>query len=235
MKYSLIIPTYNEKKNIPILISMINSYLTEKNIEYEIIIVDDNSPDETYKVIETLIPLFNNKLKLLKRPGKMGLGSAYIDGFSLTEGEYIFLLDADFSHHPKFLYDFIEKQQKEKSDIVTGSRYIGNGGVYGWSLKRKIISRGANFFSSFFLKPHVSDLTGSFRLYSRKAFETLLKKVKNIGYAFQMEIIIRAQYEGFKISEVPITFVDRIHGESKLTMKEIFLFFQTVLKLYYEL
>ena len=215
---------------------MINTYLSEKKINYEIIIVDDNSPDGTALEVNKMIKyLGQDKIKLLQRPGKLGLGTAYMDGFDLTSGEYVFLLDADFSHHPKFLLDFISKQQETGSDIVTGSRYINNGGVYGWNFQRKVISRGANFFATFFLKPKVSDLTGSFRLYSRKAFYDLMKTVKNVGYAFQMEIIVRAQYLGYKISEVPITFVDRIHGESKLALKEIFLYFQTVLKLYWEL
>lgn len=97
---------------------------------------------------------------------------------------------------------------------------------------RKIISRGANFLASFFLRPAISDLTGSFRLYSKKSFVQLIEEVKNVGYAFQMEIIIRAQYNNMTISEVPITFVDRIHGESKLSRKEIFIYFQTVFNLY---
>ncbi len=100
---------------------------------------------------------------------------------------------------------------------------------------RKLISRGANFFATFFLNPKVSDLTGSFRLYRRNAFISLIKEVKNVGYAFQMEIIVRAQYKNYKIAEVPITFVDRIHGESKLSSKEIFIYFQTVINLYREL
>ena len=236
MKYSLIIPTYEEKKNICILISMIDGYLTDKKINYEIVIVDDNSPDGTAdEVLKIAEYLGNDKVKLLKRKGKLGLGTAYIDGFKLTTGDYIFLMDADFSHHPKFLIDFIEKQQSTQADVITGSRYIGSGGVYGWTFMRKLISRGANFFASFFLKPIVSDLTGSFRLYKREAFIKLIKDVKNVGYAFQMEIIIRAQYLNMKVDEVPITFVDRIHGASKLAMKEIFIYFQTVLKLYSEL
>ncbi len=236
MKYSLIIPTYNEKLNIKTLILMIDSYLSKDSIDYEIIIVDDNSPDKTYEEVEKMIKhLGDLKIKLLKRSGKLGLGTAYIDGFSQSKGEFVFLMDADFSHHPKFLIDYINKQKETKADIVTGSRYLNKGGVYGWGFMRKLISRGANFFATFFLNPKVSDLTGSFRLYSREAFLSLIKDVKNVGYAFQMEIIVRAQYLKYKIAEVPITFVDRINGESKLSMKEIMIYFQTVIKLYMEL
>lgn len=236
MKYSIIIPTYNEKENIGILISMIDSYLTKEKIQYEIVIVEDNSPDGTRLVVEQMIKLLgNSKLKLLNRSGKLGLGTAYIDGFNCTDGDYVFLMDADFSHHPKFLIDYIKKSENTKADIITGSRYIKGGGVNGWGVTRKLISRGANFFASFFLNPKVSDLTGSFRLYKRSIFTELLKEVNNVGYAFQMEIMVRAQYKNMKIEEVPITFVDRIYGESKISTKEIFIYFQTVMNLYFEL
>lgn len=234
--YSIIIPTYEEKENIDILISSIDKYLTKENVNFEIIVVDDNSPDGTKEsVIKMQKLLGEEKVKLLNRKGKLGLGTAYIDGFDLTKGDFIFLMDADFSHHPKFLISYIKKQKEENSDIVTGSRYINGGGVYGWNLFRKLVSRGANFFASFFLNPNVSDLTGSFRLYKREIFIELISKVKNVGYAFQMEIIVRAIKSNLKISEVPITFVDRIIGSSKLSTKEIFIYFQTVMKLYYEL
>lgn len=236
VKYSIIIPTYDERENIGIIVSMIFSNLKEHDIDFEIVVVDDNSPDGTSLEVEKLIKIFGGKnLKLLKRPGKLGLGTAYIDGFSQTTGDLIFLMDADFSHHPKFLIDFINKQDSLDYDIVTGTRYIHPGGVNGWNVLRKLISRGANFFAGFLLRPVASDLTGSFRLYKRHVFEKLIKNVNNVGYAFQMEIIIRAQYSGITIGEVPITFVDRIYGYSKLGLKEVFIYFQTVIKLYSEL
>ena len=175
------------------------------------------------------------KIKVLKRAGKLGLGTAYIDGSKLCTGDFIFIMDADFSHHPKFLIDFINKQKATNADIVTGTRYDHGGGVYGWNPIRKIISRGANFLASFFLHPGVSDLTGSYRLYRRDTFMNLIKKIKNGGYAFQMEIIIRAIYDGAHVEEVPITFVDRLMGKSKLGMGEILIYFNTVLELYAEL
>ena len=176
-----------------------------------------------------------NKIKILTRAGKLGLGTAYLDGCKLCTGDFIFIMDADFSHHPKFLIDFINKQKETNVDIVTGTRYNYGGGVYGWNPIRKIISRGANFLASFLLKPGVSDLTGSYRLYRRSVFMDLIKSIKNGGYAFQMEIIIRAVYAKYKVAEVPITFVDRIMGKSKLGMGEIVIYFNTVLDLYKEL
>ena len=175
------------------------------------------------------------KIKILERPGKLGLGTAYMDGCKLCTGDFIFIMDADFSHHPKFLIDFIKKQKETNSDIVTGTRYNLGGGVYGWNPLRKIISRGANFLASFLLRPGVSDLTGSYRLFKKNVFEDLVKDVKNGGYAFQMEIIIRAVYHGCHVEEIPITFVDRVMGKSKLGMGEIVIYFNTVLDLYQEL
>ena len=175
------------------------------------------------------------KIKVLQRTGKLGLGTAYLDGSKLCTGDFIFIMAADFSHHPKFLIDFIKKQRETNADIVTGTRYNYGGGVYGWNPLRKIISRGANFLASFFLRPGVSDLTGSYRLFKKSTFMKLIQNIKNGGYAFQMEIIIRAVYAGYHVEEVPITFVDRVMGKSKLGMGEIVIYFNTVLELYSEL
>ena len=235
-KYSLLIPTYNERENISLLIQMIDTLLTKNKITYEIIIVEDNSPDKTIECVKEMQKLYGNeKIKILERPGKLGLGTAYMDGCNLCTGDFIFIMDADFSHHPKFLIDFIKKQKETNCDIVTGTRYNLGGGVYGWNPIRKIISRGANFMASFFLRPGISDLTGSFRLYRKSTFMKLVKEVKNGGYAFQMEIIIRAVYHGYHVEEIPITFVDRVMGKSKLGMGEIVIYFNTVLELYQEL
>lgn len=176
-----------------------------------------------------------HKIKILQRPGKLGLGTAYVDGSKLCTGEFIFIMDADFSHHPKFLIDFINKQKETNADIVTGTRYNLGGGVYGWNPIRKIISRGANFLASFLLRPGVSDLTGSFRLYRKETFMKMIPSIKNGGYAFQMEIMIRAVSDGCHVEEIPITFVDRVMGKSKLGMNEIVIYFNTVLDLYQEL
>ncbi|MCJ1234969.1 dolichol-P-mannose synthesis [Varicellaria rhodocarpa] len=130
-------------------------------------------------------------------------------------------MDADFSHHPKFIPRMIKLQKKGGYDIVTGTRYAGNGGVYGWDLKRKIVSRGANLVADTVLRPGVSDLTGSFRLYKREALEKAIVMTQSKGYAFQMELIVRAKALGYTVAECPITFVDRVYGESKLGGDEI--------------
>ena len=130
-------------------------------------------------------------------------------------------MDADFSHHPKFLPKMIRMQKQGNCDIVTGTRYAGDGGVYGWDLKRKLVSRGANLFADTVLRPGVSDLTGSFRLYKREVLETVISSTESKGYTFQMELITRAKGMGYKVAECPITFVDRVYGESKLGGDEI--------------
>jgi Glycosyl transferase family 2. len=130
-------------------------------------------------------------------------------------------MDADFSHHPEAIPELIAKQRSEDFDIVTGTRYAGNGGVYGWDLKRKLVSRGANFLAATTLRPNVSDLTGSFRLYKKPALAKIIEVTKSKGYVFQMEMMVRARSLGLKIGEVPINFVDRLYGESKLGGDEI--------------
>lgn len=130
-------------------------------------------------------------------------------------------MDADFSHHPKHIPEMIEMQKGSGADIVTGTRYKGNGGVFGWDLKRKFVSRGANLFADTVLRPGVSDLTGSFRLYKREVLERVIKRTESKGYTFQMEMMVRAKAMGFKVVECPIEFVDRVYGESKLGGDEI--------------
>jgi len=199
----------------------------------EVIIVDDNSPDGTQDIVHQLIKIYGaDKIKLHARPGKLGLGSAYIDGLSKCTGEFVILMDADLSHHPKVIPEFIKKQRETGADVVTGTRYAQNGGVYGWDLNRKLTSRVANFLASVLLAPSASDLTGSFRLYKKEVLEMALKSVKSRGYVFQMEIIVRCQYMGYKIEEVPITFVDRIFGESKLGAGEILAYLQGLVDIF---
>ena len=130
-------------------------------------------------------------------------------------------MDADFSHHPKHIPTMIELQKANNADIVTGTRYKGDGGVFGWDLKRKFVSRGANLFADTVLQPGVSDLTGSFRLYKREILEKVIKSTESKGYTFQMEMMVRAKAMGCKVVECPIEFVDRVYGESKLGGDEI--------------
>lgn len=141
-------------------------------------------------------------------------------------------MDADFSHHPKFIPEMIRIQATNDYDIVTGTRYAGDGGVYGWDLKRKLISKGANIFADMLLRPGVSDLTGSFRLYKKDMLQDVISKVQSKGYVFQMELIVLAQAMGYTIAEVPISFVDRLYGDSKLSGDEITQYITGVLSLW---
>ena len=230
-KYSVILPTYNESENIPLIVGLIFEMAEENNLDFEVVVIEDNSPDGTAKVVEELQQLYGKALVMHKRPGKMGLGSAYIDGLKFCSGNFIVLMDADLSHHPKYLPEFIEKQKENDADIVTGSRYMAKGGVYGWNFKRKLTSCTANFMARFLLGTPCTDLTGSFRLYKRNVIEDIMGKIFSKGYAFQMEIVIRAKHQKYKIEEVPIVFVDRLFGESKLGANEIFIYLKGLWKL----
>ena len=153
-KYSVILPTYNERENLPLMISMLNDSFTKNNLNYEIIIVEDNSPDGTLQVAQELEKIYgSDKIIILPRAGKLGLGSAYVDGLNLCTGNYVFIMDADMSHHPRHIPDFVKKQIDTNCDIVTGTRYNKGGGVAGWDVKRIIVSRGANLLTTLFLNP----------------------------------------------------------------------------------
>ena len=158
---------------------------------------------------------------LKPRAGKLGLGTAYVHGLQYATGTSVIIMDADFSHHPRHIPSMIEIQKRTGADIVTGTRYRGDGGVYGWDLKRKLVSRGANLFADTVLQPGVSDLTGSFRLYKREVLEKVIRSTESKGYTFQMEMMVRAKAMGCKVEECPIHFVDRVYGESKLGGDEI--------------
>jgi len=225
-KYSIILPTYNERKNLPVIVWLLAKTFTENELDWEVVIVDDASPDGTQDVARQLQGVYGEDRVLLKpRAGKLGLGTAYIHGLNYCTGNFVIIMDADFSHHPKFIPEFIRLQSEQNLDIVTGTRYASTsrlqGGVYGWDLMRKLISRGANFLASTVLRPGISDLTGSFRLYRKPALSELISQVQSKGYVFQMEIVVRARAAGFSIGEVPITFVDRLYGDSKLGGSDI--------------
>lgn len=232
-KYSILLPTYNERENLPIVVWLIDEYLTKSGYSFEVIIIDDGSPDGTLEVAQQLQKIYgNDKMVLRPRAKKLGLGTAYIHGLESATGNFVIILDADLSHHPKFIPKFIEKQKEGDYDIVSGTRYAGDGGVYGWDFKRKLISRGANFLTQILLRPRASDLTGSFRLYKKDVLKRLVESCTSKGYVFQMEMIARARQFGCTIGEVPISFVDRFYGESKMGGNEIFQFVKGLLYLF---
>ncbi|CAK5264160.1 unnamed protein product [Mycena citricolor] len=247
-KYSVILPTYNERKNLPIVVWLLARVFEQNQLAWEIIVVDDASPDGTQEVAKQLASVYGEdkvvrghveckvlevmSIQVLKpRAGKLGLGTAYIHGLNFCSGDFVIIMDADFSHHPKFIPQFIALQKAHNLDIVTGTRYRSSskpylaeaqpGGVHGWDLKRKMVSRGANFLADTVLNPGVSDLTGSFRLYRLPVLRHIIAETQSKGYVFQMEMMVRAKALGYTVGEVPITFVDRIFGESKLGADEI--------------
>lgn len=221
-RYSVILPTYNERENLPVITYLLAKTFQQNDLDWELVIVDDNSPDGTQTIAKQLIQLYGaDHIQLRPRAGKLGLGTAYVHALNYVTGNFVIIMDADFSHHPSAIPEFIAKQKEEDYDIVTGTRYAGDGGVYGWDLKRKLTSRGANFLAATVLRPKVSDLTGSFRLYKKPVLEKIIAATKSKGYVFQMEMAVRARSLGFTIGEVPISFVDRLYGESKLGGDEI--------------
>jgi len=232
-KYTVLLPTYNERDNLPIIIWLLCKYFNESKENYEIIIIDDGSPDGTLDVAKELQQIYgDDKIVLRPRAKKLGLGTAYMHGIQHATGNFVILMDADLSHHPKFIPAMIALQRKHDYDIVSGTRYAGDGGVYGWDLKRKVISRGANYVAQVLLRPNASDLTGSFRLYRKPVLERLVAACVSKGYVFQMEMVVRARQCGFSIGEVPISFVDRVYGESKLGGSEIFGYIKGLLYLF---
>ncbi|KAG0725809.1 Dolichol-phosphate mannosyltransferase subunit 1 [Chionoecetes opilio] len=232
-KYSVLLPTYNEKDNLPIIVWLLCKYFDESGFVYEIIIIDDGSPDGTLEVAKKLQDIYGEeKIVLRPRAKKLGLGTAYIHGIKHATGNFVFIMDADLSHHPKFMAEFIKVQKEGNFDVVSGTRYGGDGGVYGWDLKRKVISRGANYVTQVLLRPGASDLTGSFRLYRKEVLQKLVESCVSKGYVFQMEMIIRARQFNYTIGEVPISFVDRVYGESKLGGAEIMGFVKGLLYLF---
>ena len=224
----IIIPTYNERDNIEALLALI----TRTDPVVHILIVDDNSPDRTYEIVEELMQsLYPGQLFLLKRTGKMGLGTAYIAGFKWALGrdyDYIFEMDADFSHDPKYLTDFWAAIQTH--DVVLGSRYIPGGGVKNWGVIRKFISRGGSLYARTILGMSLRDLTGGFKCFRREVLEAIdLDGIKSNGYSFQIEMTYRAKRKGFRIVETPIVFEDRTAGKSKMSRK---IFWEAVLKVW---
>jgi dolichol-phosphate mannosyltransferase len=217
MKNIVILPTYNEKENIVKIISQIQNL----KLDLDILVVDDNSPDGTSDIVKNIPKTHNNKIFVLDRKEKNGLGKAYIAGFKWAlKNNYgvIIQMDADLSHNPKYLVEMLKKI--ENFDLIIGSRYTKGGGTKGWGKIRKIISRGGGLYSKIILGSHINDLTGGFKCWKSSLLKKIqLDKVTSNGYSFQIEMNHLAEKSGAKILELPIIFTDRDNGKSKMSGK----------------
>jgi dolichol-phosphate mannosyltransferase len=215
-KVLVIIPTYNELDNLPKLIPAVLAQ--DENID--VLIVDDNSPDGTadYVVAEANN---NPRIKLIKREGKMGLGTAYITGFKYAlenSYDYIFEMDADFSHNPDEIPNFL--RELEHYDLVLGSRYIEGVNVINWPMSRLLLSVFANVYTSLITGMSIHDSTGGYKGFRKEVLQAInLDEIKSNGYTFQIEMTFKAWKKGFRIKEISIVFVDRVKGTSKMSKK----------------
>jgi dolichol-phosphate mannosyltransferase len=212
----LIIPTYNEKENV----AQILKAVFDLQEDFHVLVIDDGSPDGTASIVKSLVPTYPDKLFLEERNGKLGLGTAYIFGFRWAlqrKYQFIFEMDCDFSHNPKDLNKLYKACKIENADVAVGSRYVNGGKIKNWPLIRIGISRGASFYTRMITFMPVKDPTAGFVCYKHEVLETInLNKISFVGYAFQIEMKFAAWKLGFIIKEVPITFIDRQHGISKM-------------------
>lgn len=215
MEKLVIIPTYNEKENVKNIVDAVIGLQQH----YHILIIDDNSPDGTAAIVQSLFPVYPNQLFLEQRMGKMGLGTAYIHGFkwAIDKGyRFIFEMDADFSHHPADL-EMLYQACKNGADVAVGSRYVKGGAVENWPANRVALSKGASLYTRMITWMPVKDPTAGFICYTKEVLEAInLDNISFVGYAFQIEMKFAAWKLGFKIKEVPITFKDRKFGASKM-------------------
>ncbi|WP_207496805.1 polyprenol monophosphomannose synthase [Aridibaculum aurantiacum] len=216
MEKIVIIPTYNEKENIANILDAIFSLQQD----FHVLVIDDGSPDGTAQIVKELQVNYAGQLFLEERKGKLGLGTAYIHGFrwSIHKGyNYIFEMDADFSHRPTDLIRLYNACKHEGGDVAVGSRYVPGGKIENWPWDRRFYSKGGAMYTKLITWMPVNDPTAGFVCYKREVLETInLNEIKFVGYAFQIEMKFASWKLGFKIKEVPITFIDRKHGSSKM-------------------
>lgn len=219
MRALVILPTYDEAENV----LPLSHEILAVSPDLEILVVDDNSPDGTGDLVEAA-GREEPRLHLLRRPGKLGLGSAYLAGFRFAlEQHYdrVLTMDCDYSHHPRHLPDVLEAAQHY--DVVIGSRYVPGGGIQNWPWHRRLLSAFANFYSRLLLRLPVHDCTSGYRCYSREVLETVDPfAVRASGYSFLEELAWRVQRCGFRLGEVPIVFEQRVRGVSKIDSSEIY-------------
>ncbi|MCX7047774.1 MAG: polyprenol monophosphomannose synthase [Candidatus Sumerlaeota bacterium] len=230
----VIIPTYNEAENIGSLIPEILKATDRSDLA--VLVVDDNSSDGTNAIVQRIaIGRDDNRVRLLSRPGKQGLGTAYMAGFryALDQGFALAItMDADFSHSPDRLPAIITAAQD--ADIVVGSRYIPGGRISNWPLRRKMLSFGANLMAHAILRARSRDCTSGYRAYRREILEKIpFEQIKSDGYSFLIEMLMRCERAGASVAESPIHFVDRREGRSKISRKEIFKAFATLWRMFW--
>ncbi len=218
-KALVITPTYNEAVNLPELIPKV----LRQSTDIELLIVDDNSPDGTAAIVKDF-QRKSSRVHLLERPRKMGLGTAYVEGFKFAierKFDYVFEMDADFSHNPKELINFLLKIQDY--DLVIGSRYIRGVSVVYWPFRRLLLSYFANLYTRIVTGMPVKDSTGGYKCYRREVLENInLDEIRSNGYAFQIEMNYKAWKKGFRLCEIPIIFVDRDRGVSKMSKNIVY-------------
>ena len=229
MKPVVIVPTYNERDNIDILLDDLLSL----PVGLSVINVDDNSPDGTGEAAEAWAARYPRRVQVVHRAGKLGLGTAYIAGFKRafeSDFDRVMTMDADFSHHPRYLPSMLDLSRAR--DLVIGSRYVPGGGTLNCSAKRRALSQGANPFAKVMLGLRAKDCTAGFRCYRREVLQAIdLDSIRSNGYSFLIEMIFYVQRRGFSIGEVPIIFEDRRRGASKISRNEILRALQTVERL----
>lgn len=210
----VVIPTYEERENIGLIVPAIMEHPA-----FEVLVVDDNSPDGTADVVRAMMARYPGRVHLIVREGKLGLGTAYIAGFRWAlarDYTHVLEMDADFSHHPSTLPRLL--QASRHADLVIGSRYVAGGRTVNWPAFRKLISRGGSLYARTVLGLPIQDLTGGFKCFRRHVLEAIdLGSISSAGYAFQIELTWRAAKRGFQIVEIPITFAERQHGASKMS------------------
>jgi dolichol-phosphate mannosyltransferase len=213
----VIIPTYNEKENIENIIRAVFA----QEVVFELLIIDDGSPDGTANIVKQLQKEFPDRLHILERKGKLGLGTAYIAGFKWAlerKYDYVFEMDADFSHNPNDLVKLYKACNEGGADVAIGSRYVSGVNVVNWPIGRVLMSYFASKYVRFVLGMKIADTTAGFKCYKRKVLETIeLDKIRFKGYAFQIEMKFTAYKCGFKLVEVPIIFINRELGTSKMS------------------